>query len=166
MFAIAKNNNDDTHVENFQLGTIVSVDYVNARAIVDFGEIQTPPLPWLELTGRIKTWFPPQIGEQVKVDAPNGDYANAIIVRGIYFDANPPIGNDENPKIQIGQVTISINYSTGNIEITAPQITINSDLIINGKIDATGDVKSAGISLQNHKHGLVKTGIDKSGVPQ
>lgn len=166
MFAHLKNNSSDTQLENFQLGTIVSVDYATGRAIVDFGEIQTPPLPWLELTGHIKTWFPPQIGEQVKVDATNGDYANAIITRGIYFDSNPSIGSDENPKIQIGQTLISINYSTGNIEITAPQITINSDLIINGKIDATGDIKSAGISLQTHKHGLVKTGTDKSGAPQ
>lgn len=166
MFANYQNNIDENQVENFQLGIISSVDYANASAIVNLGEIETPPLKWAELTGHVKTWLPPLAGEQVLVFAPNGDYANAIIARGIYFDANPPIGNDENPKIKIGQATISINYSTGNIEITAPQITLNSDLIINGKIDATGDVKSAGISLQNHKHGLVKTGIDKSGVPQ
>lgn len=42
---------------------------------------------------------------------------------------------------------------TGGVTITAPAgLTINADVTVNGRIDTTGDVKAASISLQGHTH--------------
>ena len=58
-----------------------------------------------------------------------------------------------------------------NIEIICPQIsltgniTINGDIQLNGKMNATDDVVADGVSLVNHTHSGVKAGGDTSGVP-
>lgn len=153
-------------------GTIFSVDYANARAVVDLGETQTPPLPWHERTGVLKTWFPPAVGQQVEVFAPNGDFANAFIGFGAYDDENPPIGNDENPVIKCGAVIIKINKQSGLVEITAPETDISGNIKITGNVDITGkltatdDVIGGGKSLKSHKHTGVAAGASVSGVPQ
>lgn len=173
MFANNPNHSEKTDIAaGFEIGIISAVDFASARAIVDFGEFQTPPLPWNEKCGHVQTWMPPKIGDQVLVLAPNNDFANAVIIGAINFDNAPAIGNDENPKIKVGETIISINYNSGEVTITAPKLILNGDLVINGEIDATGnihsdsDVLAQAISLRNHKHTLVKAGTDKSGAPE
>lgn len=53
----------------------------------------------------------------------------------------------------------------GDITLTAPLVTINGDVKVNGRVDTTGDVKAATISLQTHRHTGVTTGGGTSGVP-
>lgn len=38
-------------------------------------------------------------------------------------------------------------------------------MVIDGEVNATGDVKAGNISLRNHPHGEIKRGDEKSGVP-
>ncbi|NMZ76621.1 translation initiation factor IF-2 [Pseudomonas nitroreducens] len=54
----------------------------------------------------------------------------------------------------------------GAVAITAPAgLTINADVIVNGKVTTTGDVKAGTISLQTHKHTGIQGGTGTSGGP-
>ena len=54
----------------------------------------------------------------------------------------------------------------GAVAITAPDgLTINADVVVNGKVTTTGDVKAGTISLQTHRHTGVQEGSGTSGGP-
>ena len=55
---------------------------------------------------------------------------------------------------------------SGNLTITAAKVTINSDIEVNGKITASGEVKSGNIELTQHKHSGVTVGSGVTGLPQ
>lgn len=61
-----------------------------------------------------------------------------------------------------GAATVS---AQGGITLTAPLVTINGDVQVNGKVSTTGDVTAGTISLQQHKHGGVTPGSGASGGP-
>jgi len=61
-----------------------------------------------------------------------------------------------------GAATVS---AQGGITLTAPLVTINGDVQVNGKVSTTGDVTAGTISLQQHKHGGVTPGSGTSGGP-
>lgn len=74
-----------------RLGTVDEVDVAAARARVQSGDNLTDWLPWLSArAGSTRDWDPPTVGEQVLLLSPGGDLAQAIILTGIYSDANPP----------------------------------------------------------------------------
>ena len=56
----------------------------------------------------------------------------------------------------------------GDIVITpsSNRTIINSNVLVNGMINATGDVVAGSISLQNHTHSGVISGPDSTGAPQ
>lgn len=63
-----------------------------------------------------------------------------------------------------GSVTVT---AAAGATITAPDgLTVNADITVNGKINASGDVIGSGISLATHKHGGVQSGSSTTGVPQ
>jgi hypothetical protein len=71
-----------------------------------------------------------------------------------------------------GETVIGLNPNTGSVHIDAPgNLIINADVVINGKLDVTGnvetpaDVKAGAISLKTHKHGGVTAGGAQTGVP-
>lgn len=57
--------------------------------------------------------------------------------------------------------------NNGDIIVTpsSGKTILNSDLQVNGKIDATGDIKAGAISLQNHVHSGVRAGTSDTGAP-
>ncbi|WP_371355599.1 Gp138 family membrane-puncturing spike protein [Pseudomonas chlororaphis] len=76
--------------------------------------------------------------------------------------------------IEVDSSTHAINAVTngaasisaqGNITMTAPLVTINGDVKVNGRVDTTGDVKADTISLLTHKTSGVTPGGGTSGVP-
>lgn len=76
--------------------------------------------------------------------------------------------------VEVDSATHSINATTsgaatvsaqGGITLTAPLVTINGDVKVNGKVDTTGDVKADTISLMTHKTSQVTVGSGTSGVP-
>ncbi|QLL11695.1 Gp138 family membrane-puncturing spike protein [Pseudomonas chlororaphis] len=76
--------------------------------------------------------------------------------------------------IEVDSSTHAINAVTsgaasisaqGNITMTAPLVTINGDMKVNGRVDTTGDVKADTISLLTHKTSGVTPGGGTSGVP-
>ncbi|MFJ7312511.1 Gp138 family membrane-puncturing spike protein [Pseudomonas sp. NPDC098747] len=68
--------------------------------------------------------------------------------------------------VEINPTTHAINASTsGPLNLTAPLVTINGNMKVNGRIDATDDVVAGTVSLQNHLTGGVTPGDGNSGKP-
>lgn len=132
-----------------RFGVVVSVD--GARAVVACGEITSPPLPWLTLAGQVSAFVPPSPGEQVVVLCPSGDIAGAIILGGLYSNANPAPA--ESPRILLkcadgstfaydaGAHALTVTLAAGSGKIVAPQgFEIQGDVTITGKLSTTDDV--------------------------
>lgn len=62
--------------------------------------------------------------------------------------------------------TTKISMKPNEITLTAPTTKVNGNLLVNGQVDATGDVNGAGISLKTHVHPGVQTGSGTTGEPQ
>ncbi|WP_288076956.1 Gp138 family membrane-puncturing spike protein [Pseudomonas sp.] len=67
--------------------------------------------------------------------------------------------------VEINPSSHAINATTpGPLTLTAPTVTINGNLQLNGQMTATGDVKAGAISLDNHTHPDAQGG--STGAPQ
>ncbi len=58
-----------------------------------------------------------------------------------------------------------IQFNNLGVTITAPLVTINGNVRVNGAVVATGDVTGQGTSLHTHKHGGVQPGSGQTSVP-
>ncbi|MGY2438550.1 Gp138 family membrane-puncturing spike protein [Pseudomonas sp. SDO52101_S400] len=96
------------------------------------------------------------------------------VIGGISGSAAQLRTDDGAAFVEVDSVTHAINAVTagaalvsaqGNITLTAPLVTINGDVKVNGRVDSTGDVKAGTISLQTHKHTGVTAGGGTSGGP-
>lgn len=58
-----------------------------------------------------------------------------------------------------------IQFNNTGVTITAPLVTINANVQVNGSVVATGDVTGQGTSLHTHKHGGVQAGSNQTDVP-
>jgi hypothetical protein len=68
--------------------------------------------------------------------------------------------------VEVDAGTHAINATTtGPLNLTAPLVTINGDVQVNGKVTTTGDVKAGTISLQTHLTSGVAPGSGNSGAP-
>ncbi|WP_425327990.1 Gp138 family membrane-puncturing spike protein [Pseudomonas nitroreducens] len=68
--------------------------------------------------------------------------------------------------VEVNPATHAVNATTtGPMALTAPLVTINGDVKVNGRVDTTGDVKAGTISLQTHRHTGVQGGSGTSGGP-
>jgi phage baseplate assembly protein gpV len=126
-----------------RVGRIVSVDADNAQAVVDFGDLLSPPLDVAQLrAGGLQFWWMPTEGEQVVVLCESGDIAQGIITFGIYA-GNAPSSDGGVPMINLG----------------------GGKMIVQGDIEVTGDVIASGVSLVNHTHSDVVSGNSNTGKP-
>lgn len=120
-----------------RIGKVASVDLAAGHAVVTSGDIETPPSPWLEYSGNFTTWTPPCEGEQVLLICPEGDIAGAIVVRGLFSDANPAKASDDNHYLH-GKDGLIIKLTGAGIEIEAPgKVKITGDVAITGNLTAT-----------------------------
>lgn len=135
----------DRRISNLvKIGTVVSVDPDAARAVVNLGDFETPPIPVGQLgAGAIQFWWMPSPGEQVLVACEAGDPAQGCIVASIYA-GNAPSSNGAEPQI---------NLAGGR-------------MVINGTLEVSVDVIAAGISLVKHVHGGVAPGPEDTKEPK
>lgn len=172
-------------------GTIAHVDLKAARVRVTTGQNTTDWLPWLALrAGGIdggRHWHPPVVGEQVLLLSQGGDLAQGIALLGLYSNAMPQ-GSDipghermdwdgdnwwewlhgafsmhclESITLQVAdscrlRMTPEAMYITvggAALTVTPQRITSNVDII------------AQGISLVQHKHTGITTGLSKTGKP-
>lgn len=130
-----------------KLGALEIID--NLPAPHDFGFTSNPP-----------------IGSDVFASFLGGNRTNGIAVT---------IGSQayRMKNLASGEVAIydnlgqSVHLTQSGIVIQSAglPITIHGDITLNGRLDATGDVTAAGVSLVNHLTTGVKAGADQSGKP-
>jgi len=174
-----------------RLGTITEVDLSAATCKVRYGDPddaepgESPAIRWLTFrAGQTRIWSPPSIGEQVLLLAPDGQLGNAVAIAGVVQDAFPPAGSTRAELIAFedgatisydpeahalkaslpGGATAEID-APGGITLRGP-VTIVGDVAIQGKVDATQDVRASGISLKSHLHGGVASGSQKTLLPE
>lgn len=155
-----------------RFGTVHSVDLGHGMAVVEAGDIITPPLPWTEQAGSFRTWRPPSVGEQVILLCPEGDIEGGLILRGLFSNTFPAPASDDFQHLY-GADGLIITLTGDGLSITAPGgAAITADVSITGNVDVSGtitaseDVVGGGISLKGHTHGGVQGGGASTGGPQ
>lgn len=68
------------------VGVVAELDEEGARVRVDADGMRTDWIPWGERRAGpgMRTWFPPEVGEQVVIVCPYGDPSQGVIVGSIY----------------------------------------------------------------------------------
>lgn len=76
-------------------GTIAQIDEAGGLVKVDIGELVTDWLRWGEQRAGagVRTWTPPEIGEQVMVFSPGGELSQGIVGYSIYQTLYPQNGS-------------------------------------------------------------------------
>jgi len=113
-----------------RIGTVAEADYGRARVRVAIGDLLTDWLMWLTpRAGGDRTWWAPEVGEQVLVFSPYGELAAGVVLPALYSTAHPANGNS--PEITridwgdggylehdraSGKLTL---HASGDVEITA-----------------------------------------------
>lgn len=127
-----------------RVGTIAEADYDAARVRVRSGKQLSGWLPWMvQRAGPDRTWWAPEIGEQVLVFAPDGEPANGVVLGAIYQAAHPAPENRETIHSVHYQDGTRLSYdreahhltitaqgpitvvATGPVVVQAPQIRLN-----------------------------------------
>ncbi|WP_240355240.1 phage baseplate assembly protein V [Pectobacterium brasiliense] len=73
-----------------RVGIVTHVNTDDALCRVQTGEMTTGWLNWLtRRAGRSRDWWAPSIGEQVLILSIGGELDTAVVLPGIYSDANP-----------------------------------------------------------------------------
>lgn len=174
-----------------RMGSVESVDLAAGTCTVRYGDpddedggAETPPIRWIALrAGKTRAWSPPSIGEGAVVLAPDGQLAGAIALLGVPSDAFPLPGNTLAELVEYDDGA-RIGYDPENHALTAilpagatalveapgglivrGPVTIEGDVTLTGRMDASDDVTANGVSLKTHKHGDVQAGTAQTGEP-
>jgi phage baseplate assembly protein V len=91
----ARHSDTERRIANtIRYGTIAEADYEARRVRVNVGDTVTG---WIAFaTGSaagVKTWLPPEIGEQVILAAPGGDLRQATVLASVNSTGNPAPGD-------------------------------------------------------------------------
>ncbi|MFI9652601.1 phage baseplate assembly protein V [Guyparkeria sp. GHLCS8-2] len=151
-----------------RLGTVDQADYASARLKVRIGELVTGWLPWLtHRAGGDRSWWAPEVGEQVVLLSPGGDLAQGIVLPSLYRDAHPAPGTDpakhttryqngteethdraaQHYHLNVpagGKITLQVGNTTlvledGQTKLTTPKLVVDSpDSTFTGDVTAQG----------------------------
>lgn len=107
-------------------------------------------------------------GVQDPIDQRQHDLSDAFAIVGPQSQAKK-ISNISTNSVQIrtdgGDSFVELTQG-GAVNITAPVVTINGSLKVNGSINSTGDQVARGISQTGHTHGGVESGSSSTGKSQ
>lgn len=120
----------------------------------------------------------PKVGETVYIEFEGGDIRKPLYVGNFFSNFKSPLINhdyDVATRI-ISWDNVTMSMKEGVLDITAAtevKITVagvivditSSQVSINGKVVATGDVVGGGISLDSHVHGGVQSGGSNTSGP-
>ena len=150
-----------------RLGVIEEVDAAEARARVRYAEESaalTAWLPWMTTrAGGDKSWWAPEVGEQVLLLSPSGELPQAVVLPAIYSTQRAAPSADPEKTLTIYSDGAVVEYDRaehrlraelpagGAAEITAPEgvtitgdVMITGDVTIEGGVEASGDIDSGG----------------------
>lgn len=115
-----------------RIGVIQEVDLAKAKVKVKIGDNVTDWRPWLTQAGRIKTWNPPVIGEQVLVLSPSGDFEQSVVLPSLYYQKfKAPSDQNEEIKVEFSQD----NFIIWNIEKNHLQLHLSEGGVFEVEID-------------------------------
>ncbi len=138
-----------------RLGTIAEVRHARpARCRVKTGENTTDWLPWLtQRAGKDRTWWPPEVGEQVIVFSPGGNLGAGVVLAGIYSDSHPQPDDDpdvscvefaDETRVEYNRATHVMTVSAPTlIELRAKHVLLDADVYITRKLHVDGPVHVA-----------------------
>ncbi|MES9873154.1 MAG: phage baseplate assembly protein V [Candidatus Sedimenticola sp. 6PFRAG7] len=161
----------DRRIANLiRLGTVAEADYERAVVRVRSGELLTNWLPWLtRRAGNDRTWWAPEVGEQVVVLSPSGEIGQGVVLPALYQQAHPANGNspdvmrvdfDDGACVEYNRKTHAMRLETeGTLTLKAAR-----HVIVGPVVQSGGDMTSDGISAQHHIH-PESIGV-KTGEPQ
>ena len=144
-----------------RLAKIVKADYARARVKAQSGELVSGWLPWLTArAGQDRSWWAPEVGEQVLLLAPSGDPAQGMVLPGIYQNACPPPerrADRHQTTYSDGAVFLYDRQrhhwdislpARATVRLVAPGgVTIAGDVTVTGNIKATGEIADRSRSM-------------------
>lgn len=139
-----------------RLGTIAAVRHeAPARCRVKTGGNTTDWLPWITgRAGKDRTWWAPEVGEQVLVFSPGGNLSAGVVMPGCYSDSHPQ--PDDDPEVSCIEFEdgVRIEYNRARhvltisspmlVELCAGQVLLDADVYITRKLHIQGDAYIAG----------------------
>lgn len=144
-------------IENMiRFGTVAQVRTARpARVRVKTGENTTDWLPWCAgRAGHDRTWWAPEVGEQVMVLSPGGDLRAGAAYPAAYSDSHPQ--NAESADVARATfkdgTVIEYDRSVNVLRVHSPklitlvassQIVLDSDVYITGKLHVSKDIHSS-----------------------
>jgi phage baseplate assembly protein V len=173
-----------------RIGRVAEADYPRARIRVQTGDLVTDWIPWTATrAGADRSWWAPEIGEQVLLLAPGGQLEDTVALPALYQDAHDaPQASPDLMHLAFGDgafVTydraahkLTVN-TPGQVEVTAARdvlidtgttVTINAaskttinspDILLNGDVVTTGT--STVQKVINAKAGLAASGTGPGG---
>lgn len=130
------------------VGTILEVDYAAARCRVGVGEIRTAWLKWFtNRASNDRSWWAPEVGEQVMVLSPSGELATGTVLPAIYQSAHPAPGNLATHRIDDYGDGTRVTYDRETSVLTIDcvgDIVINNAKSITINTGATLDITAGG----------------------
>jgi len=147
-----------------RFGTVAEVRHAKPpRVRVRTGRITTDWLPWIEArAGRMRTWSPPTIGEQVLLLCLGGDLRNGVILCGIPSDDfdTPSHSPDETVTQYPDGATVTYNHASGKLSVSGikllvieaatsvlvrcPETTFDGDVIVKGLLSYQNGIAGQG----------------------
>lgn len=173
-------------------GTVSAVDKENWLCRVKTGDLETNWINWLTLrAGNTRTWWKPTVGEQVVLLSLGGNLETAFALPAIYSSDFPPPSDSEDGSVTeypdggwfeyepetgrwlikgIKSVLIeasdSIELRTSQFIVTADQMRVNAETVLNGAVTQGGGAMSSnGVVVDDHKHDGVEKGKNMTGGP-
>lgn len=141
-----------------RLATVIELDTDLARVKVKYLDNQTGWIAWTTArAGKIRTWSPPTVGEQVVMLCPNGATEQALCLPALYKNDYPAPDNsaDNNTIVYPDGAVIRYNAKAHSLNATLPDgaittitsnggLTFNGNLAINGNVSVKGNINASG----------------------
>lgn len=122
--------------------SIFETDHPAGKVRCKLGSIETDWLPWLtHRAGPDATWHAPEIGEQVLILSPGGDFSQGFVLPAIYQNDYPQPATDPNlSKVSFSDGSL-IEYDRENHRFTVAIANTGAEvrLISAGKITLAAD---------------------------
>lgn len=108
---------------------------------------------------------PSEIGTQVLIVPVEGDAEHPVIVARLFDTVQTaPVSPATGQPVQPGEIGIFLQNGP-YLHLTSTAVYMKGTLILDGSVQATGDVLASGISLHNHLHGGVAAGSGQTSAP-
>ena len=136
-------------------GTVADVRHeAPARCRVTTGGNTTGWLPWLtQRAGKDRTWWAPEVGEQVILLSPGGEMISGVVLPGCYSDSHPQPDDDQDVSCIEFKDGVRVEYNRAQhvltvsspmlVELRASQVLLDADVYISRKLHVDGDVHIA-----------------------